>query len=62
MLIKKKYLINNLLIPISKIPVLGEKNILKEALEEMMKHKFGVCFCIKKNLKSIHHLVSNMPF
>ncbi len=47
----KKYLINNLLIPVSKIPVLGEKNILKEALEEMMKYKFGVCFCIKKNGK-----------
>ena len=30
MSIKKKYIINNLLIPISKIPVLGEKNILKE--------------------------------
>ena len=44
----KKYLINNLLIPISKIPVLGEKNILKEALEEMMKFKFGICFCVKK--------------
>ena len=51
MSIKKKYLINNLLIPISKIPVLGEKNILKEALEGMMKHKFGICFCIKKNGK-----------
>tara|TARA_Y100001935_G_C17261144_1_gene486475 strand:- start:210 stop:623 length:414 start_codon:yes stop_codon:yes gene_type:complete len=47
----KKYLIKNLLIPVSKIPVLGEKNILKEALEEMMKYKFGVCFCIKKNGK-----------
>lgn len=47
----KKYLINNLLIPVSKIPVLGEKNILKEALEEMMKYKFGVCFCVKKNGK-----------
>tara|TARA_Y100000591_G_scaffold332708_1_gene371163 strand:- start:714 stop:1127 length:414 start_codon:yes stop_codon:yes gene_type:complete len=47
----KKYLIKNLLIPVSKIPVLGEKNILKEALEEMMKYKFGVCFCVKKNGK-----------
>ena len=48
---KKKYLIKNLIISKSKIPVLGEKNILKEALEAMMKHKFGVCFCIKKNGK-----------
>ena len=47
----KKYLINNLLIPVSEIPVLREKNILKEALEEMMKYKFGVCFCVKKNGK-----------
>ncbi len=47
----KKNLIKNLLIPVSKIPVLGEKNILKEALEEMMKYKFGVCFCVKKNGK-----------
>jgi arabinose-5-phosphate isomerase len=47
----KKYLINDLLIPISKIPVLREKNILKEALEEMMKYKFGICFCINKNGK-----------
>ena len=45
----KKYLIDNLLIPNSKIPVLGEKNILKEALEEMMKHKYGVCFCVNKH-------------
>ena len=47
----KKYSINSLIIPISKIPVLGEKNMLKEALEEMMKYKFGICFCVKKNGK-----------
>ena len=48
MLNNKKYLINDLILPLSKIPVLAEKNILKEALEYMMKHKYGVCFCIKK--------------
>ena len=51
MLNNKKYLINDLILPLSKIPVLAEKNILKEALEYMMKHKYGVCFCIKKNGK-----------
>ena len=51
MLSKKNFFIKSLIIPKSKIPILGEKNILKEALEAMMKHKFGVCFCIKKNGK-----------
>ncbi len=51
MLSKKNFFIKSLIIPNSKIPILGEKNILKEALEAMMKHKFGVCFCIKKNGK-----------
>ncbi len=53
MLNKKKYPIKNLIIPKSKIPILGEKNILKEALESMMKLKFGVCFCVKNNGKLI---------
>ena len=45
---KKKIIIKDLIIPISKIPVLGENSMLKEALETMSEYKFGVCFCIKK--------------
>ena len=49
MLRNRNILVKNLLIPKSKIPILGEKNILKEALESMMKHKYGICFCVKNN-------------
>ena len=35
---------NLLILRISQIPVLGEKNISKEALEGMIKHKFGAMF------------------
>ncbi len=49
----KKYTIKNFIIPKSKIPVLHEKNILKDALESMMNHKYGICFCLKKNGKLI---------
>lgn len=51
MLNKKKITIKKLIIPVSKAPVLYEKNLLKEALETMSKHKIGVCFCIKQNGK-----------
>ena len=53
MLNKKNHPIKNLIIPNSKIPILGEKDILKDALESMMKLKFGVCFCVNKNGKLI---------
>jgi CBS domain-containing protein len=50
---KKKFPIKNLIIPKSKIPILGEKSILKEALESMLKLKYGVCFCVKDNGKLV---------
>lgn len=51
MLNKNKTTVKNFLIPYSNIPVLKEKNLLKEALELMSKYKYGVCFCVKKNGK-----------
>lgn len=48
---KKKIPIKNILIPNSKIPILNEKSILKEALELMSKYKFGISFCINKKGK-----------
>ncbi len=50
---KKNYPIKNFIVPNSKIPILGENDILKDALESMMKLKFGVCFCVKKNGKLV---------
>ncbi len=49
MLNKKK--IKDLIIPKSKIPVLFEKNVLKDALDKMSKFKFGICFCVDKKGK-----------
>ena len=49
MLHKNKIKIQNLIINKKEIPVLGPKNLLKEALEEMSRLKYGVCFCTKKN-------------
>lgn len=51
MLNKKNTSIKKLIIPLSKAPVLGETNLLKEALETMSKYKIGVCFCVKQNGK-----------
>ena len=51
MLNKKK--ISDLIIPKSKIPVLLEKNVLKDALDKMGKFKFGICFCVDKKGKLI---------
>ena len=48
---KKKLSIKNILIPNTKIPIVNEKNILKDALELMSIYKFGVCFCINKKGK-----------
>ena len=47
--LNKNLKIKKLLVPISKIPVLYENDILKDALEKMSKFKYGICFCIKKN-------------
>jgi arabinose-5-phosphate isomerase len=47
--LNKNLKIKNLLVPINKIPVLYENDILKDALEKMSKFKYGICFCIKKN-------------
>lgn len=47
--LNKKSKIKNFLISISKIPVLYENDMLKDALEKMSSLKYGVCFCIKKN-------------
>ena len=49
MLLKKKINIKELIIKKKNIPVLKPTNLLKEALEEMSKFKFGVCFCVKEN-------------
>lgn len=43
--------IKDLIIPKSKIPVLFEKNVLKDALDKMSKFKFGICFCVDKKGK-----------
>lgn len=48
---KENYSIKNVIIDKSNLPILEEKNILKEALEQMSKYKFGVCFCVKKDGK-----------
>lgn len=48
MSIKKKISLKDLLIDKSKIPILEEKGVLKDALESMSKHKYGVCFCVNK--------------
>lgn len=47
--LNKNLKIKNLLVPISKVPILYENDILKDALEKMSKFKYGICFCIKKN-------------
>jgi arabinose-5-phosphate isomerase len=47
--LNKNLRIKNLLVPISKVPILYENDILKDALEKMSKFKYGICFCIKKN-------------
>ncbi len=47
----RKISIKKILIPNSKIPILNERSILKEALELMSKYKFGVSFCTSKNGK-----------
>ena len=44
----KKHLLKDLVIDKSKIPIVDEKGLLKDALETMSKYKFGVCFCVKK--------------
>ena len=53
MLSKKIINIENLIIKKNKIPVLNEKNILKEALEAMSKFKYGISFCVDNNGKLI---------
>ena len=49
MSIKKNFKLKDLIIDKSKIPIIYEKGLLKEALEAMSKYKYGVCFCVKKN-------------
>lgn len=51
MLHKKNIAIKDILIKKKKIPILGAKSLLKEALEEMSRMKFGVCFCVNDNGK-----------
>ena len=48
MSIKKKNSLKDLIIDKSKIPIIDEKGVLKEALEAMSKYKYGVCFCVNK--------------
>ena len=48
MSIKKKISLKDLLIDKSKIPVMEDKAVLKDALESMSKYKYGVCFCVNK--------------
>ena len=43
----KKFL-KELIIDKSKIPIIDEKGVLKDALESMSNHKYGVCFCVNK--------------
>ena len=57
MSIKKKYLINNLLIPISKIPALGEKNIDRFKVKKCLKQANAYDF-IKNLEKGIDELIS----
>ena len=49
----KKFLVKDLIIKKKDIPVLREKNILKEALETMSKFKYGICFCVNSKGKLI---------
>ena len=45
---KKKISLKELIIDKSKIPIIDEKGVLKDALESMSNHKCGVCFCVNK--------------
>ena len=45
---KKKISLKELIIDKSKIPIIDEKGVLKDALESMSNHKYGVCFCVNK--------------
>ena len=45
---KNKINLKDLIIDKSKVPIIDEKGLLKEALESMSKQKYGVCFCVKK--------------
>ena len=47
---KKKILVKEIIIKNSKIPVLREQSLLKEALEKMSSNKFGICFCVNKKV------------
>lgn len=49
MLNKKKLYVSDAIIPLKGVPILNDKSLLKEALEQMIKFKYGVCFCVKKN-------------
>jgi len=51
MLNKEKISIEKFLIKKKNIPVLRESSLLKEALECMSKHKYGVCFCVNEKGK-----------
>ena len=53
MLNNKKFLVKDLIIKKKDIPVLREKNLLKEALEAMSKFKYGICFCVNSKGKLI---------
>ena len=53
MLNKKKNLVKNFLIPLSKVPVCQKKTLLKVALEKMSKNKIGVCICTNEKGKLI---------
>ena len=45
---KKKISLKELIIDKSKIPIIDEKGVLKDALESMSNHKYGICFCVNK--------------
>ncbi len=49
MSIKKKISLKDLIIDKSKIPIINEKGLLKDALEAMSKYKYGICFCVKES-------------
>ena len=49
----KKFLVKDLIIKKKDIPVLREKNLLKEALEAMSEFKYGICFCVNSKGKLI---------
>lgn len=51
MLNKRNLYVSDAIIPLKGVPILNDKNLLKEALEQMIKFKYGVCFCVKKNKK-----------